>query len=116
MLAAGKPAKCHGLQIGGITFLTPAVPEPGNGFFYLVEYCLIFPADVHCPPGTECVAGVCESSCLADLDNDGNVGTSDLLIVLAAWGSDPGGPPDFDCDGVVGTADLLFLLANWGPC
>lgn len=35
---------------------------------------------------------------------------------LAAWGTDPGGPPDFDNDGIVGILDLLHLLANWGPC
>ncbi|MEE8155394.1 MAG: hypothetical protein V3T53_10625 [Phycisphaerales bacterium] len=52
----------------------------------------------------------------ADLDGDGNVGASDLLMLLAAWGTDPGGPPDFDGDGNVGAEDLLVLLANWGPC
>ena len=41
---------------------------------------------------------------------------SDLLILLAAWGTDPGGPPDFDDDGNVGVSDLLFLLGEWGPC
>ena len=54
--------------------------------------------------------------CPADLDGDGSVGILDLLAVLAAWGSDPGGPPDFDGDGTVGILDLLTLLANWGPC
>ena len=54
--------------------------------------------------------------CPADLDGDGNVGILDLLFLLAAWGSDPGGPPDFDGDGAVGILDLLTLLANWGPC
>jgi hypothetical protein len=51
-----------------------------------------------------------------DLDGSGNVGTVDLLALLAGWGTDPGGPPDFDGNGTVGTADLLILLANWGPC
>ncbi|MCH8344553.1 MAG: hypothetical protein IH983_11260 [Planctomycetes bacterium] len=54
--------------------------------------------------------------CPADLDGDGNVGILDLLSLLAAWGTDPGGPPDFDNDGAVGILDLLELLANWGPC
>ncbi len=62
---------------------------------------------------------------LADIDNDGDfdvgygngtVGILDLLVLLAAWGTDPGGPPDFDGDGMVGILDLLTLLANWGPC
>jgi hypothetical protein len=57
-----------------------------------------------------------ECECPWDLDESGSVGTSDLLTLLAAWGSNPGGPPDFNGDGNVGTADLLELLANWGPC
>ena len=36
--------------------------------------------------------------------------------LLAAWGTDPSGPPDFDNDGTVSILDLLALLANWGPC
>lgn len=55
-------------------------------------------------------------SCPWDLDNNGNVGAADLLALLAAWSTDPGGPPDFDGDGNVGASDLLALLANWGPC
>ncbi len=55
-------------------------------------------------------------ACPWDLDGDGSVGILDLLAVLAAWGTDPGGPPDFDGDGTVGILDLLTLLANWGPC
>ncbi len=54
--------------------------------------------------------------CPADLDGDGNVGILDLLSLLAAWGTNPGGPPDFDGDGAVGILDLLTLLANWGEC
>ena len=54
--------------------------------------------------------------CPADLDDDGNVGILDLLALLGAWGSDPGGPPDFDGDGTVGILDLLALLAEWGAC
>ena len=56
------------------------------------------------------------SVCPWDLDAGGSVGITDLLTLLAAWGSDPGGPPDFDGDGNVGILDLLVLLANWGEC
>jgi hypothetical protein len=55
-------------------------------------------------------------SCPADLDGDSLVGVNDFLLLLAAWGSDPGGPPDLDGDGVVGVSDFLALLAAWGPC
>ena len=57
-----------------------------------------------------------ECECPWDLDGSGIVGTTDLLLVLTAWGSNPGAPPDFDADGAVGTTDLLTLLANWGAC
>lgn len=52
----------------------------------------------------------------ADLDGDGVVGTSDLLILLGSWGpcADCGNcPADIDGSCSVDTADLLFLLANW---
>ncbi len=54
--------------------------------------------------------------CVHDLDSSGDVGVTDLLALLAAWGTDPGGPPDFDADGNVGVTDLLEILALWGPC
>jgi hypothetical protein len=56
------------------------------------------------------------TACPWDLDGSGSVGISDLLDLLAAWGTDPGGPPDFNGDGTVGISDLLELLANWGNC
>jgi hypothetical protein len=54
--------------------------------------------------------------CPWDLDGSGGVGITDLLALLSAWRTDPGGPPDFDGDGAVGITDLLALLATWGPC
>ena len=56
------------------------------------------------------------NACPADLDHNGTVSTSDLLDLLSAWGTDPGGPPDFDGSGNVGTSDLLYLLGEWGRC
>ena len=58
-----------------------------------------------------------DTSVLGDLDGDGAVGTSDLLVLLASWG------PCADCDEcdadldgncTVGVSDLLVLLLNWG--
>ena len=54
--------------------------------------------------------------CPWDLDNNGTVGASDLLSLLASWGPCKGCPADFDENGTVGASDLLALLANWGPC
>ncbi len=56
------------------------------------------------------------TGCVHDMDSSGDVGVTDLLDLLAAWGTNPGGPPDFDADGNVGVTDLLELLAVWGPC
>lgn len=44
------------------------------------------------------------------------MGVVDFLALLAAWGTDPGGPPDLDGDGNVGVVDFLQLLGAWGPC
>jgi hypothetical protein len=54
--------------------------------------------------------------CPWDLDGGGGVDVTDFLLLLAAWGTNPGDPADFDGDGVVGIADFLLLLAHWGPC
>ncbi len=57
-----------------------------------------------------------ECECPWDLDDDDVVGTTDLLLLLGAWGTDPDGPPDFNGDGNVGTSDLIELLGNWVSC
>lgn len=55
-----------------------------------------------------------------DLSGNGHVDVTDLLILLAAWGSCPIGdaappcPADLNDDGIVDVSDLLILLANWG--
>jgi hypothetical protein len=55
---------------------------------------------------------------LGDLNNDGMVGITDLLALLAAWGPCPAPPAacaaDLNLDGSVGVGDLLLMLANWG--
>ena len=54
--------------------------------------------------------------CPGDVDGDQMVGINDFLLLLLAWGPNPGHPADLDGDGVVGINDLLALLADWGPC
>ena len=52
-----------------------------------------------------------------DLDGDGTVGVTDLLILLGDWGRCPPKgecPADLNGDGSVGVVDLLILLGNWG--
>jgi hypothetical protein len=53
----------------------------------------------------------------ADLDDDGIVGITDLLLILANWGACPPAEPcvgDLDCDGQVAINDFLAILATWG--
>ena len=52
--------------------------------------------------------------CLADLDADGIVSTSDLLVLLANFGCAGTCEADLDEDGTVGAGDLLIFLANFG--
>lgn len=57
--------------------------------------------------------------CIGDLDGDGGVGVTDLLVLLACWGDVDGElavRSDLDEDDVVGVLDLLGLLGVWGPC
>ncbi len=63
--------------------------------------------------GGDCVA---PPTCPSDLDGSGSVGTSDLSILLAAWGPTTTGCGDLDGDGNVGPIDLAILLRTWGPC
>ncbi|NNM25976.1 MAG: hypothetical protein HKO59_08330, partial [Phycisphaerales bacterium] len=52
-------------------------------------------------------------TCPTDLDEDGATDFTDLLLVLAAWGTGGG---DVTGDGTTGFSDLLAVLAAWGPC
>ena len=61
------------------------------------------------------------TACFEGIDGDGMIGTSDLLALLAAWGTTSldscSFGADTDGDGIIGTADLLALLTEWGiPC
>jgi len=54
--------------------------------------------------------------CPGDLNDDGVVNVSDLLILLGAWGDCSGCDADLNGDGVVNVSDLLILLGAWGDC
>ena len=54
--------------------------------------------------------------CPEDIDDSGDVGFSDLLAVLNAWGPCPSCPEDIDGDETVGFSDLISILNSWGPC
>ncbi len=53
---------------------------------------------------------------IGDLNDDGVVGTTDLLLLLNNWGRCADCDDcyaDIDCDCAVGTLDLIILLGNW---
>jgi hypothetical protein len=58
----------------------------------------------------------CATPCPGDIDGSGTVDVSDFLLLLGAWGPNPGHPADLDGDGLVGVTDFLLLLAGWGTC
>jgi len=64
--------------------------------------------------GGNTVAEECVSYC-PDISGDGSVDMDDLLIMLAAWGTDDPAA-DLTGDGTVDMDDLLVLLGAWGPC
>lgn len=69
---------------------------------------------------TNSVSGVpaCTPPCVGDLNNDGQVNTGDLTLLLGNFGrTGPNLVGDINNDGTVNTADLTLLLARFGlPC
>ena len=53
---------------------------------------------------------------VGDLNDDGSVNVTDLLILISGWGTCSAGPcvSDVNEDGVVNVTDLLLLISNWG--
>jgi len=49
-----------------------------------------------------------------DVNGDGVVDVSDILIVIGEWGVCSGCSSDVNNDGVVNVNDLLIVIANWG--
>ncbi|MFO0875280.1 MAG: dockerin type I domain-containing protein [Phycisphaerales bacterium] len=56
--------------------------------------------------------------CAADVDGDGMVGVSDLLVVLESFGSSAicGDSWDVNRDGIVDGTDLADVMSAWGAC
>jgi len=67
-----------------------------------------FEVSVECDPDVP--------GCPGDFDGSGVVDSSDLLVLLSAWGPCPGCPEDLDDSGAVDSSDLLILLGSWGAC
>ena len=59
---------------------------------------------------------IAPTMCGEDVNNDGTVGVTDLLLSIDAWGSLLDSPSDINGDGVVNIADLLLVVDAWGSC
>jgi parallel beta-helix repeat protein len=56
-----------------------------------------------------------ECSDCPDINGDGYVNVSDLLIIIDQWGL-TNSPADVNFDGIVDVSDLLIVVGNWGEC
>lgn len=56
------------------------------------------------------------NSCLADFNDDGQVDSGDLGLLIGSWGPNPGVPFDLTGNGQVDAADLGLLIGAWGVC
>lgn len=65
------------------------------------------PSSLATPPAS------CEE--MVDLDGDGFVGSADIALLIAAWGTcDTSCSADVDADGDIDGFDLAYLLSFWG--
>jgi hypothetical protein len=102
-------AEQQGANYGALFGVFHVDGDPRLAHFYFKDIDGNVPDEFH----VEATWGPC---CPADLDGDCDVGLGDVPVLLASWGTEPGGPPDLDGDGVVAVRDFLHLLARWGPC
>ena len=56
----------------------------------------------------------CDDVFEGDVNGDGVVDVTDLLMVISAFGPCSGCAEDLDGDGLAGASDILIVLANWG--
>ena len=56
-----------------------------------------------------------KSTYCPDINGDGYVNVTDLLVVIDQWGLTDS-PADLNFDGIVDVSDLLIVVGSWGPC
>ena len=57
-----------------------------------------------------------ECECPADINGDGYIDVTDLLAIVASWGSCSSCSEDINGDGYVNVTDLLTVIDGWGTC
>jgi hypothetical protein len=56
-----------------------------------------------------------QAACVGDVDDNGRTDVSDVLAVIAAFGTDCSGcPEDITGDGLVGADDMLEVIMDFG--
>ena len=112
----GSTTATHALKIGQFSIAASRL-EDGN--FFMFEGILRFESNAGVVEFDDGIIGFpeclsCSDACIADLDGDGNVGGSDITMLLAQWGE----PSDADLDGsgTIDGPDLTIILGNWGSC
>ncbi len=124
---AGKIFVYSGADGGILETFTHDIPGATFGFDVnglgdvnndgLADYLITAAWDLNQQGRAYVIAGTVGPPLAGDINGDGSVGTTDLLLLLGAWG--PCGdcdacPADLNDDCIVGTADLIVLLGNWG--
>lgn len=68
--------------------------------------------------GTFTIGAVCDDICTCewDVDCSGQVGLSDVSMLLSVWGDCASCASDLTGSGDVGIHDLLIMLENWNGC
>ncbi|MDP7009053.1 MAG: hypothetical protein QGI78_05730 [Phycisphaerales bacterium] len=96
------------------------VGAEGSGLHISNTYfCGNTPTDIHgvwFDEGGNVFDESCDGVCDADVSGDGNVNVTDLLAIVASWGSCNSCDEDVNGDGEVDVTDLLSVVDAWGPC
>ncbi len=90
-------------DLGEVTFYAAGNAVNANGW---LDGDHVYTTSVSAPFG---------SACPSDLNGDGVVETTDLILLLDQWRTGPG-IADLNGDGEVEVRDLAKLLMDWGSC
>lgn len=121
-LYPGRTAHIH-VKVQGLSSSTlttqlyfPDVPQNDDDFFYHPDLeVIVLEEDAAGNLLAEFAFVIDDPICMGDLDQSGEVGVDDMLIVIAAYGSsDASG--DANQDGLVDVSDVLLIIDGWGPC
>ena len=105
-----SPIGTYGIALQGVTFASGVntIDCNENGVHDACDIAFGDSADAN----ADGVPDECQNP--PDINDDGNVDTQDLLVMLGSWGAcGKNCPADLNGDGVVDVGDLLLLLAAW---